>query len=153
VKAITIKQPWAALIAVGAKQIETRGWRTEHRGPLAIHSAATLLPGTRDHWREECTIAVGHRLVTIGPIDCLPLGAVVAVADLVDVIRIDLAFRLRLSVLELTFGDYADGRIAWVLRNVRALREPIPARGMLGLWEWQAPSGLDLEGRLREAGR
>jgi hypothetical protein len=37
---------------------------------------------------------------------------------------------------ELSFGDYTPGRYAWILTNVKALPEPIPAKGALGLWEW-----------------
>lgn len=49
-RAITLWQPWASLIAIGAKTIETRSWSTAYRGPLAIHAGATLagiagLPG------------------------------------------------------------------------------------------------------------
>ena len=39
-KCITLWQPWATLIMLGIKKIETRSWHTQHRGPLAIHSAA-----------------------------------------------------------------------------------------------------------------
>lgn len=38
-KALTLWQPWASLIALGVKTIETRGWSTNYRGPLAIHAA------------------------------------------------------------------------------------------------------------------
>lgn len=38
-KALTITQPYATLVAIGAKRIETRDWNTRHRGPLAIHSS------------------------------------------------------------------------------------------------------------------
>jgi hypothetical protein len=38
-KAITLYQPWAMLVALGKKQIETRSWKTDYRGPLAIHVA------------------------------------------------------------------------------------------------------------------
>lgn len=38
-KAITLTQPWASLVACGAKKIETRSWRTHHRGWIAIHAA------------------------------------------------------------------------------------------------------------------
>lgn len=37
-KAITIRQPWAGLIAVGEKVYETRSWPTKYRGPIAIHA-------------------------------------------------------------------------------------------------------------------
>lgn len=37
--ALTIRQPWAQLIAAGIKQWENRTWKTSYRGPLAIHAA------------------------------------------------------------------------------------------------------------------
>lgn len=39
IKAISIKQPWANMIAEGVKTIETRTWATRHRGPLLIVSS------------------------------------------------------------------------------------------------------------------
>lgn len=41
-KAITIIQPWATLIAIGAKRFETRSWATTHRGPIAIHAGKKI---------------------------------------------------------------------------------------------------------------
>ena len=38
-KALTMTQPWATLVALGENTIETRSWSTSYRGPLAIHSA------------------------------------------------------------------------------------------------------------------
>nr|WP_139181574.1 ASCH domain-containing protein [Pelosinus fermentans] len=38
-KAITILQSWASLIACGAKLIETRSWATKYRGKIAINVA------------------------------------------------------------------------------------------------------------------
>jgi hypothetical protein len=43
-KAISLWQPWATLVAIGAKTIETRGWSTSYRGPIAIHAAKKLIP-------------------------------------------------------------------------------------------------------------
>jgi hypothetical protein len=45
VKALTIRQPWASLVALGVKTIETRSWSTKYRGPLLIH-AGMKMPGT-----------------------------------------------------------------------------------------------------------
>lgn len=39
--ALTLMQPWATLVAIGAKRIETRSWATRYRGPSAIHAART----------------------------------------------------------------------------------------------------------------
>lgn len=38
-KALTLTQPYATLVAIGEKRLETRSWRTSYRGPLAIHAA------------------------------------------------------------------------------------------------------------------
>jgi len=38
-KALTLTQPWATLVILGVKRIETRGWATPYRGRIAIHAA------------------------------------------------------------------------------------------------------------------
>jgi hypothetical protein len=43
--AISVKQPWAALLAHGRKTIEVRGWPTARRGRILIHAAR--LPDSR----------------------------------------------------------------------------------------------------------
>ena len=58
-KALSLRQPWASLIADGRKTIETRTWRTYYRGPLAIHAST-------------------H------PYEDLPTGGIIAVAWLYD---------------------------------------------------------------------
>lgn len=108
-KALTLRQPWASLVALGVKTIETRGWSTSYRGPLAIHAAATVT-GLRsiefdyeDGWavgqldgderRSYCWQRIdGEMRVQLydngdGP-HPLPLGAVVATCTLVDVVPI-----------------------------------------------------------------
>jgi hypothetical protein len=37
--ALSLKQPWAALVAHGLKSIEVRSWPVKYRGPLLIHAA------------------------------------------------------------------------------------------------------------------
>ena len=44
IKAISLWQPWASLIALGGKKIETRSWPTKYRGPLAIHASKNQPP-------------------------------------------------------------------------------------------------------------
>lgn len=98
-KMLTLHQPWASLIAVGAKSIETRSWSTRYRGPIAIH--AGLSPAAMKDIRRgakgyrPAMIAFENRLDRLfrwsgwewaDTYGRLPLGAVVAVADLVDVV-------------------------------------------------------------------
>src|SRR3712207_3561005 len=44
-KAITLHQPWATLMSVGAKMWETRSWATDYRGKIAIHASKTFSKG------------------------------------------------------------------------------------------------------------
>ena len=39
-KALSIKQPWASLIAHGIKDIENRTWKTNFRGRIYIHASS-----------------------------------------------------------------------------------------------------------------
>jgi len=123
-KAITLTQPWATLIAIGAKQIETRSWRTFYRGPLAIHAGKTL-----PAWQFRSVLeAYGiHSFMD------LPLGVVVATCTLVRIVRIYPDNTPPKP--EFYYGDYTPGRWAWYLSDVKPLAVPVPARGSLGLWE------------------
>jgi hypothetical protein len=82
-KALTVAQPWATLIAIGAKRIETRSWTTRHRGPLAIHAAHAFPRIARDLARTSPfaeALAAGRAPLL------LPRGVVVATCTLVDVL-------------------------------------------------------------------
>jgi activating signal cointegrator 1 len=41
-KALSLMQPWATLLICGEKTVETRSWRTSHRGLLAVHASKTF---------------------------------------------------------------------------------------------------------------
>lgn len=62
-KTISLWQPWASLVAIKAKRIETRSWYTSYRGPLAIH-AAKVFP----KWVHElcCEAPFSEALVEYG---------------------------------------------------------------------------------------
>ncbi len=41
---LSLHQPWATLLLLGAKRYETRSWRTDYRGPLLIHTSVAFPP-------------------------------------------------------------------------------------------------------------
>jgi len=43
-KALSLWQPWATLVAMEEKRIETRCWKTDYRGELAIHATMKRPP-------------------------------------------------------------------------------------------------------------
>ncbi|MCX6021989.1 MAG: ASCH domain-containing protein, partial [Chloroflexi bacterium] len=132
-RALTLTQPFATLIAIGAKTIETRSWRTSHRGPLAIHAAAGFPRWAKELCAQE-PFAAALRMAGYTEAKALPRGAVVAVCLLDDCVAI--TEENRPAEPEASFGDYREGRWAWQLSEVRALSEPVRARGALGLWQW-----------------
>jgi hypothetical protein len=139
-KAISMTQPWATLVAIGAKRIETRSWQTRYRGPLAIHASKgfprdAIELALEEPFRSTLARAGVKRLAD------LPRGAVIATARLVECRSttpdmIDGSWVDGLSDLEDAFGDYTPGRYGLVLADVVPLPEPIPARGALSLWTW-----------------
>lgn len=111
-KALTIHQPYAELIARGEKRIENRTWPTQYQGPLAIHAGKSLA------WLDDPADA--GRYV---------FGAVVAVVDLIDCRRIeDLTGAWREHA-------HAHGPWCWMF-GIRVRRiTPVPYRGAQGLWD------------------
>lgn len=125
-KALTLTQPWATLVATGKKKVETRSWTTKYRGPLAIHAAKGYPKSAQEFASVEC--ALGRLPKRI------PRAAVVCVVDLIDV-RPAEEVAMEIDGLERLYGDYSVGRWAWILGNLRTFDEPIWMKGHLGLWE------------------
>jgi hypothetical protein len=145
VKTLTLTQPWATLVAIGAKRIETRSWGTNYRGPVAIHAAKGFPEWAQTACLDEpffTALTAGRG--TSNALD-LPRGVVVATCRLVAVHPVASAnLRPWAAEHEFEFGDYSVGRYAWLLDEVEPLPEPVPARGALGLWYWDEniPSGM-----------
>ena len=134
-KAITLHQPWASLVALGKKKIETRSWATNHRGVLAIH-AAKYYPNDRRSLTHTYPFADCLR----GAIPCHQrLGVVVWTCTLIDCVKMTPEFIDTIEEPERSFGWYKPGRYAWVLRDIYQLKNPIEARGQQGLWDFTPP--------------
>ncbi len=145
-KALSIMQPWATLIAQGAKRIETRGWATSYRGPLAIHASKGLPGWVVDIVGGEPQFANALGNQALGD---LPRGCIIATCQLVSVKFITATaegwdwigptggrFSYPITDQERAFGNYTEpGYYAWLLADVRPLDAPVPAKGALGLWE------------------
>ncbi|MBP2114655.1 ASCH domain-containing protein [Paenibacillus silagei] len=132
-KCLTIRQPWATLIALGEKQIETRTWRTAHRGELAIHAGMQVNKAIcRTEPYQSLLARYGYTA------DNLPTGKIIAVSRIADCCEVtpELAQQGWPGGNEYVFGNYAEGRYAWMLEEVVPLVHPIPAKGRLGFWEY-----------------
>jgi hypothetical protein len=125
-KVLSIKEPFASLIANEIKHIETRSWKTNYRGEIYIHASLTSnsLQG-RDELKE-----------LVKTIDVKP-SYILCKATLKDCILMDEKFikDIKKNHQEYICGRYEIGRYAWVLTNVKKIK-PIKAKGKLGIWNY-----------------
>ena len=105
-KCLSVRQPWASMIARGEKTIEVRTWTTKYRGPLVI--CVSKSPRVSD----------------------LPYGVALVVVDLIDVRPITQED----SVAACCDVD-SSREFAWVLSSPRVLSEPVPVSGRLCIFE------------------
>lgn len=165
-KALTLHRPWAELVATGVKTIETRSWSVGYRGLLAIHAsvkdpdwamAKKLMPyvGTSAYLYASAppgTVIATCELVDVVPIFERRLGSTEKGPRLLnfygskwdgDGLRYIAADNMHDVSDQLPYGDFSDGRYAWILEEVVPVVPPAKARGHQGLWEWERP--LDLK--------
>lgn len=116
-KSLSIKQPWALLVCVGARVIENRTWKTTHRGEIAIHAG-----GYKDavkHFSQQDTWSP-----TLS--DAITFGAIIGTVELHN---------------SVAFGDWhfddpcAVGPFCLLFQNPKLFREPIPHSGRVNLCE------------------
>ena len=133
-KVLTIKQPWASLIAGGVKDIENRTWKTNYRGRILIHAGAQIFNPERvtltDEQLELCQKA--NKIGKLPNTDCLPYSAIIGEVDIVDCVLnhpsiwADRFFR----------GDKPIWN--WELANPVLYDEPIlNVKGRLSFWEYK----------------
>lgn len=136
-KALSLLQPWASLIAIGAKRWETRSWRTSYRGEIAIHASQRFGKELFHISTEEPFLSTLSEAGIATP-SGIPRSAIIAVANIVEVIPTGTLFSLNslpdTAEFEEEFGNYEPGRFAWKLENVRRLKTPVPCGGALSIW-------------------
>lgn len=162
--ALSLKQPWATLLALGCKRIETRPMRPLAlvEGPAAgrtflIHASKELSHagellvrgvGPGGHYFRDALERNGYH----GPED-LVYGAIIGAATCAGYALTDALLRasvvveqqpeagewargwpLPLTPQEIAFGDYGPGRYGWLCKDAKRLTQPVPVKGQLGLW-------------------
>lgn len=167
-KVITVWQPWASLIAIGAKPYEFRSWKPPASligRRIAIHAAARLvmasevralilaLKGAKG-FRCPCLDANIALPILQAILDGLsgspdtlfatpaarsvPLSHVVCTAVLGEPRRGDEIAR--------EFGETGnppgEANWGWPMLDVERLLPPVPARGRQGLWDLSLPEGM-----------
>ena len=125
-KVITIKQPFASLIAAGIKEYEFRTWKTKYRGDILIHAGKAVDKKAM----KKCEMY---------GLD-YPCGAIIAKATLSDCIAVDEEFRKVLKekndIVYSSIIKHTEWKgYAFELENVAKI-DSIPVKGKLSLWEY-----------------
>jgi len=132
--ALSVLQPWATLIVLGKKRIETRSWQTHFRGRIAVHACLRLPPGFYDLCQREPFRSILLR----SPWNRPPRGVVLGTVEVRDCVRVEELDHASLGDEERALGDFRPGRWAWLLADPRPLEILVPARGRLGVFELAA---------------
>lgn len=135
-KALTLDNPWALLMALNLKRIETRGWLTRYRGELAIHAGKRC--------DDDAFGRFARRISEVTGIDeLLPSiagGYILCVVNLFDCKASIGLTPARLTTLgfnpgdEFKFGNLSASRYGWLTKDVRRLSTPVPCRGRQRIW-------------------
>jgi activating signal cointegrator 1 len=103
--------------------VENRNWRTDYRGPLAIHSAAESAKSrVGDAQARELLLSLGIRVPEIAV-----TGAILGTVCLDGIERFSPMFET---------DPLAWGPWCWILKNPRPFTDPMPYRGLPGLWNF-----------------
>lgn len=127
-KCITIRQPYAELIASGIKKAEIRSWKTKYRGEVFIHAGASVDKEYLPKYKEVIDI---HNLDN---------SAIIAKCNIVDCVKIDEEYIKKYNEENKGSGYYISdkniGNYAFVLDNIQRI-DKIPAKGKLSFWEYK----------------
>ena len=122
-KVLTVKQPYASLIANGYKKYEFRSWKTNYRGELYIHAGKVI--------DKDCMDRISkYNMQYLS-------GYIIAKVNLTDCILIDEKMNDELRKINTdVYGRDHTGYYAWKLEDVKILEKPIKVKGKLSIWNY-----------------
>lgn len=113
-KALSINQPWAWLIARGFKDIENRDWPTSYRGDFYIHAGKNV---DRDFDYKRWERLIGET------IPLMPFtGGIIGQARIIDCVRE-------------SASPWFMGKHGFILSHQEMYHEPRPCKGALSFFE------------------
>lgn len=136
-KALTLHQPHATLMALGKKPWETRSWKAPASligKPLAIHAGKKF-----DREAMKCDRVLRALPRRGSDLEILPLGGIVAVVLLRrcrGTTERDRRFTQYSHIRDKAqdFGDFSEGRYVWETERLLVCCPHIVCRGYQGLW-------------------
>ena len=119
-KCLSLRQPYAELVAAGRKTIETRKWNTNFRGKFLIHSSKTIDNETSTSLNIDCSR--------------LTKGAIIGVACLYDVKKYTSKEDFLADKVAHLSDNFSNPKYGFLLKDAEKLNKPIPLIGRLGFF-------------------
>ena len=122
-KIITLRQPWATLVAEGIKKYEFRSWKTNYRGKILIHAGAGI---DREDMKRFESLNLNY-----------PLKRILAIVEIEDCL--ELTEELNNKIINennIAYGTKIRTGYAWKLGKVQKLNYDKEVKGQLGLWNY-----------------
>lgn len=128
-KAISIKQPWASLIAYGIKDIENRTWKCPKKyigQRVLIHAVKTTVKeGWKALTREQLKKVIPHKNKLYGDNEELPKGAIIGSVVIEDCVQNHSSVWAK------------KGCWNWVLKDAVLFDKPVlNVKGKLSFWDY-----------------
>ncbi|MEH7484998.1 2-oxoglutarate dehydrogenase E1, partial [Neobacillus drentensis] len=128
-KVLSMIQPWASLFVLGEAKYETRSWKTNYRGSIAIHTSKKVDKAVCSH--EGIRVLLDKHGFSI---ENLPTGVIIAVCKLENCLKI-IEDNQTYAILEdgqsvsgndYYLGDFSVGGYAWKVQDMQILKKFIP---------------------------
>jgi hypothetical protein len=143
-KAFSLTLPWALLVVIGAKRIETRSWRVWIHGRVAIHASKGFPKAEQELCYEEpfrSVLAAHFGSPQFMPHLMMLAGNVLGEVDITGCLGTETikhqAKYFNLTEQEEAFGDFGANRYGIFMEKPELYKVPVPAKGSLGFWEWK----------------
>lgn len=122
-KTITLKQPWASLVAYGYKKYEFRSWKIKYRGDILIHAGKGVDTAALEKFK--------HLNLDF------PSSKIIAKVTIEDCIELNEDINKKISSENpLVYGTKNRTGFAWKLSNVQIIDCPETVSGKQGFWNY-----------------
>lgn len=128
-KVLTLKQPWATLVAEGIKKYEFRSWKTNYRGKVLIHAGANTDKKDMEKFKNMNLDFPKKRIIAEVEIeDCLELN---------DELNKEI-----IAEKNIAYGSKYRTGYAWKIKNAKKVRIDEEINGKLGLWNYDIKNNV-----------
>lgn len=126
-KVLTIRQPFASLIAEGIKEYEFRTWKTNYRGDLLIHAGLGVNESAMEKYKN-------YNLE-------YPKGCIIAKVTMTDCVKVDDNLRKILKeknryLYSNQINNKEDNTYVFILKDIKKIKPINNIKGKLGFWEY-----------------